>query len=152
MCGSLSASSPHVVEPDCRANSRVWTDLLLQESNPSEYLHGRYTWVHGASSRSHPSRLLHFEYASSGVLSAQVTTRIPMILASCGEGLPTESHYRPAGSGTADSSVAGSSVTGSSVTGSCAEGSSDGTPLAPTTPIFQELAGNPIPAGSSAAE
>ena len=124
MCGSLSVGSPHVVEPDCRADSRVWTDLLLQGSNPSEYLHGRYTWVCGASSRPHPSRLLHFEYASSGVLSARGTTWIPMIPASRGEGLLTESHYRPAGSGAADSSA-----TGSSIAGSGAKGSSDGTPL-----------------------
>ena len=57
-----------------------------------------------------------------------------MIPASRGEGLPTKSCYRPAGSGTADSSVAGSSVTGSSITGSGAESSSDGTP-----PLCQPL-------------
>ena len=152
MCGSLLAGSPHIVEPDCRADSRVWTDLLLWGSNPSEYLHGRYTWICGTSSRPHSSRLLHWEYASSGVLSARGTTWIPMIPASCGEGLPTESCYRPAGLGAADSSVTGSSVAGSSIADSGAEGSSDGTPLVPTTPIFQGSARNPIPAGGSAAK
>ena len=86
MYGSLSAGSPHIVEPDCRADSRVWTDLLLWRSNPSEYLHGRYAWICGTSSRPHPSRLLHLEYASSGGLSAQGTTWIPMVPTSDWEG------------------------------------------------------------------
>ena len=99
MYGGLSASSPHVVEPDCRAGSRVWSDLLLQRSNQSEYLHGRYAWIRGTSSRPHPSRFLHLEHTSSGGPSAPRATCIPVIPASCGEGLPTESRYRQAGSG-----------------------------------------------------
>ena len=142
MYGSLSAGSLHIMEPDCRADSRVWTDLLLWRSNPSEYLHGRYAWIHGASSRPHPSRLLHLEYASSGGLSAQGTTWIPMVPTSHWEGHPIESHSGQAGSGTAGSGIAGSSTAGSS----------DGAPLVPATPIFQGSAGNPIPAGGSAAE
>ena len=85
-----------------------------------------------------------------------------MIPASRGEGLTTESCYKPAGSGAADSrvtdssvadsSVMGSSTAGSSIAGSGTEGSSDGAPLVPTTPIFQELASNPIPAGGATAK
>ena len=52
--GSLSVGSPYVVEPDCRADSRVWSDLLLRRSDHSEYLHWRYAWIHGTSSRPHP--------------------------------------------------------------------------------------------------
>ena len=70
-----------------------------------------------------------------------------MILASRGEGHPTESHYRQAGSGTAGSGAAGSNVVGPT-----AAGSSDGTTLVPATPILRELASNPIPTGGSAAE
>ena len=55
MYGSLSASSPHIMEPDCLAGSGIWSDLLLLRSNRSEYSHGRYAWIHGASSRPHPS-------------------------------------------------------------------------------------------------
>ena len=139
MYGSLPASCPHVVEPDCRADSRVWTDLR-RRSNPSEYLHGRYAWICGASSRLHPSRLLHLEYVSLGGLSAQGTTWIPMVPISCWEGHTNESHSGQAGSG----------AVGSSITGSNAAGSSDGAPLVPATPIFQGSAGNPIPAGGSA--
>ena len=141
MYGSLSAGSPHIMEPDCRADSRVWTDLLLWRSNPSEYLHGRYAWICGASSSPHPSRLLHLEYAPSRGLSDGGTTWIPMVPTSCWEGHTNESHCGEAGSG-----AVGSSIAGSSVTGSDAAGSSDGTPLVPATPIFQGSAGNPIPA------
>ena len=147
MYGSLSAGSPHVMEPDCTADSGVWTDFLLWRSNPSEYLHGRYAWIRGASSRPHPSRLLHLEYASSGGLSARGTTWIPAVPTSRWEGCPIESHSGQAGSG-----AVGSSITGSIVAGSGTAGCSDGAPLAPATPIFQGSAGNPIPAGGSAAE
>ena len=82
------------------------------------------------------------------------------------EGLTTESHYETAGSGAADSRVTGSyfagsgaegySTTGSyaigsKVTSSITTGSSDGTTLAPATPILWESAGNPISAGGAAA-
>ena len=74
-------------------------------------------------------------------------TCIPMIPASRGEGLPTESRYRQAGSG-----AAGSGTTGPNIAGPNATGSSDGATLAPATPILQELTSNPIPTGGSAAE
>ena len=117
--GASQLAPPHIVEPDCQAGSRVWTDLLLQRSNQSKYLHGRYAWIRGASSRPHPSRFLHLEHTSSGGPSAPRATCIPMIPASCGEGLLTESHYRQAGSGavgsgTVDPNVAGPNATGSS--------------------------------------
>ena len=47
MYGSLSAGSPHVVEPDCSAGSGIWSDLYLRRSNRSEYSHGRYAWMCG---------------------------------------------------------------------------------------------------------
>ena len=140
MYGSLSASSPHVVEPDCLAGSRVWSDLLLQRSNRSEYFHGRYAWIHGASSRPHPSRFLHLEHTSSGGSSAPRATCIPTIPASHGEGLLTESHYRQAGSGAEGYGVTGSKATGFNVAGPNIAGSSDGTTLAPATPILWESA------------
>ena len=37
MYGSLSASSPHIVEPDCSAGPGIWSDLHLQGSNLSEF-------------------------------------------------------------------------------------------------------------------
>ena len=147
MYSSLSAGSPHVVERDCPAGSRVWSDLLLWKSNQSEYLHGRYAWICGASSRPHPSRFLHLEHTSSGGPSIARATCIPMILASCGEGLLTESHYRQAGSGTEGYSTTGFKVAGPNITGS-----SDGATLAPATPILRESASNPIPAGSATAK
>ena len=96
MYRSLSAGSRHIMEPDCPAGSRVWSDLLLWRSNQFVYLHGRYAWICGASSRPHPSRFLHLEHTSSGGPSAPRATCIPMIPASCGEGLPTEICYRQA--------------------------------------------------------
>ena len=88
MYGSLSASSPHVMEPDCSAGSGIWSDLLLlqRRSNRSEHLHGRYAWIHGASSRPYPSRFLHLEHTSSGSPSTPRATYIPAIPASHGEG------------------------------------------------------------------
>ena len=112
MYRSLSAGSPHIVEPDCQAGSRVWSDLLLQRSNQSEYLRGRYAWIRGTSSRPHPSRFLHVEHTSSGGPSATRATCIPAIPASCGEGLPTESCYRQTGSGTEGYGAAGFNITG----------------------------------------
>ena len=116
--------------------------------------------------RPHPSRFLHLEHTSSGGPSAPRATCIPIILASCGEGLTTENCYEPACSGVVDSRVADSSFAGSGAesygaTGSHAigskvaspttTGSSDGTILVPATPILWESAGNPIPAGGAAA-
>ena len=54
MYGSLSASSPHIVEPDCSAGSGIWSDLHLWRSNQSKYSNGRYAWICGASSRPQP--------------------------------------------------------------------------------------------------
>ena len=64
VCGSLSVGSPYIVEPDCRADSRVWSDSLLLRSDHSEYLLGRYAWICCTSART-----LHLEHASSGGLS-----------------------------------------------------------------------------------
>ena len=142
MYGSLSASSPNVVEPDCLAGSRVWSDLFLQRSNRSEYFHGRYAWIRGTSSRPHPSRFLHLGHTSSGGPSSPRATGIPLILASHGEGHPNESCYRKACSGTAGSGAAGPTATGSS----------DGATLVPATPILWESVSNPIPAGGATAK
>ena len=57
-----------------------------------EYLHRRYAWICGTSSRPHPSRFLHLECASSGGLSTQGTTCIPTIPTSRWEGCTHESH------------------------------------------------------------
>ena len=70
-----------------------------------------------------------------------------MIPASCGEGLLTESCYRQAGLGAEGYGAAGFNSAGPNVAGS-----SDGTTLVPATPILQELASNPIPAGSATAK
>ena len=139
MGASQPAPPPHIVEPDCPAGSRVWSDLLLQRSNRSEYFHGRYAWIRGTSSRPHPSRFLHLEHTSSGGPFAPRATGISTIPASHGEGHPNESHYRKAGSGAAGSGAAGPT----------AAGSSDGTTLAPATPILRESASNPISTGSA---
>ena len=152
MYGSLSAGSPHVVEPNYPAVSRVWSDLLLWRSNQSEYLHGRYAWICGASSRPRPSRFLHLEHTFSGGPSIPRATCIPAILASRGEGLLTESHYRQAGSGAEGYGATDSNATGFNITGPNVTGSSDGATLVPATPILQESATNPIPAGSATAK
>ena len=158
------------MEPDCSAGPGIWSDLHLQGSNRSEYSHGRYAWIYGASSRPHPSRFLHLEHTPSGGPSAPRATCIPIILASHGEGLTTESCCEPVGSGAADSRITDSSVADSNFAGSGAEGysttgshaispkvtsptaagSSDGATLVPATPILWESAGNPIPAGGAA--
>ena len=143
MYRSLSAGSPHVVEP----GSGVWSDLLLQRSNRSEYFHGRYAWIRGTSSRPHPSRFLHLEHTSPGGPSAPRATCIPMIPASHGEGFLTESHYRQAGSG-----IEGCGTTGPTATGPTTAGSSDGATLVPATPILRESASNPILAGGATAK
>ena len=70
MYGSLSASFPHVMEPDCSADPGIRSDLHFQRSNRSEYSRGRYAWICGASSRPHPSRFLHLEHTPSGGLPA----------------------------------------------------------------------------------
>ena len=160
MYGSLAVSSPHVMEPDCSADPGIWSDLHLQRSNRSEYFHGRYAWIHSASSRPHPSRFLHLEHTPSRGPSAPRATCIPMTSVSRGEGLTTESCCEPAGSDAADSRVAGSGaedygttgsyVIGSEVTGPTTTGSSDGVTLAPATPILWESASNPISAGGAA--
>ena len=67
---SHSARSLYVVEPDCPAGSRVWSDLLHQRSNRSGYFHGRHTRICGTSARPHPSGLHPLGYAPSAVLSA----------------------------------------------------------------------------------
>ena len=38
----VSVGSSYVVELDCRADSRIWSDRLLRWSDHSEYLLGRY--------------------------------------------------------------------------------------------------------------
>ena len=164
--GSLSVSSPHVVEPDCSADPGIWSDLHLWRSNRSEYSHGRYAWIRGASSRPHPSRFLHLEHTPSGGPSTPRATCIPITSASHVEGLTTESCYEPAGSDAADSRVAGSyfagsgaegygttgsHTVGSKVTSPTATGSSDGATLAPATPILWKSACNPISAGGATA-
>ena len=45
MYGSLSASSPHIVEPNYSAGPGIWSDLHLWGSNRSKYSHGRYAWI-----------------------------------------------------------------------------------------------------------
>ena len=152
--GSLSAGSHHIVELDCPAGSRVWSDLLLRRSNWSKYLHGRYAWICGISSRPHPSRFLHLEHTSSGGPSAPRATCILTIPASHWEDLLTESCYRQAGSGaegysTAGSNTAGSNDAGSNIAGPNIAGSSDGATLVPATPILRESASNPLPAGGA---
>ena len=152
MYGSLSAGSPHIMEPDCPAGSRVWSDLLWRKSNWSEYLHGKYAWIRGTSSRPHPSRFLHLEHTSSGGPSAPRATCIPTIPASHGEGLLTESCYRQAGSGAESYGTTGSNAAGSNIAGPNVTGSSDGATLVPATPILWESASNPIPVGGATAK
>ena len=115
--GSLTVGSLHVVESDCSADPGIWSDLHLQRSNQSEYSHGRYAWIRGASSRPHPSRFLHLEHTPSGGPCTPRATCIPITSASHGEGLTTGSHCEPAGSDAVDSRVAGSYFTGSGAEG-----------------------------------
>ena len=93
-------------------------------------------------------------------------TCIPIISASHGKGLTTESHCEPAGSDAADSRVTGSNfagagaegygttgshAVGSKVTSPAATGSPDSATLVSATPILWESAGNPISAGGATA-
>ena len=124
--GSLSASSPHVVEPDCSADPGIWSDLHLWGSNRPKYSHGRYVWICGTSSRPHPSRFLHLEHTPSGGPSTPRATCIPIISASHGEGHLAEGLYRQAGSGYEGYSTTGSNAIGSKIASPTAAGSSDG--------------------------
>ena len=165
VCGSLAVGSLHVVQPDCSADPGIWSDLHLRRSNQSEYSHGRYAWICGASSRPHPSRFLHLEHTSSRGPPTPRATCIPITSASHGEDLTTENHCEPAGSDAVDSRVAGSYFAGSGtegyhttgsyaisskVTSLTATGSSDSAPFVPAPPILRESASNPISAGSAA--
>ena len=87
------------------------------------------------------------KHTSSGGPSAPRTTGISMIPASHGEDLHNESHHRQAGSGTEGCRITGSTTTtptaaASATMGLPATGSSDGTTLAPTTPILWKSASN----------
>ena len=124
------------MEPDCSADPGIWSDLHLRRSDQSEYSHGRYAWICGTSSRPHPSRFLHLEHTPSGGPSTPRATCIPIISASHGEGLTTESCYEPAGSGAADSRVADSSIAGSNFAGSGAEAMVQQAPM-PLAPKLQ---------------
>ena len=150
MYGSLSAGSPHIVEPDCLAGPGIWSDLHLQGSNQSEYSHGRYAWIGGASSRPHPSRFLHLEHTPSVGPYTPRATYIPIIAASCGEGHLTEGRYRQAGSGYEGYGTTGSNAVGLKIASPTTTGSSDNATCAPATHTLWELAGNPIPAGGVA--
>ena len=142
--GSLTVGSLHVVEPDCSADPGIWSDLHLWRSYQSEYSHGRYAWICGASSRPYPSRFLQLEHTSSGGPSTPRAMCIPITSASCGESLTTDSP--PAGPGATGSYAVGPEFASPTTTGS-----SDGATLVPATPILQEWAGNPLSAGSAAA-
>ena len=48
---SIFVSSPYLVEPDCGADSGIWDDSLLQWSDYSKYLLGRYVRTHATSTR-----------------------------------------------------------------------------------------------------
>ena len=147
--GSLAVGSLHVMEPDCSADRGIWSDLHLRRSYRSEYSHGRYAWIRGASSRPHPSRFLQLEHTPSGGPSTPSATCIPITSTSRGEGLTTDSP--PAGSGAEGPSTTGSYAVSSKVASPTATGSPDGATLAPATPILRESVSNPLSAGGAAA-
>ena len=146
--GSLAVGSLHVMEPDCSADPGIWSDLHLWRSYQSEYSHGRYAWIRGASSRPHPSRFLQLEHTPSGDPSTPRATCIPITLASHGKGLTTDSP--PVGSSAEGPGTTGSYTVSPEVTSPTATGSSDGATLEPTTPILRESASNPLSAGGAA--
>ena len=76
-CGSPSVDSPHVVESVYGADSVIWGDPLLWWSDFSEYLPGRYVWIHATSARD-----LHLEHASFGGRYTPGASRNPAIPAS----------------------------------------------------------------------
>ena len=82
--GSLAVGSLHIVEPDCSADPGIWSDLHLRRSYRSEYSHGRYAWIRGASSRPHPSRFLQLEHTPSRGPSTPRAACIPITSASHG--------------------------------------------------------------------
>ena len=51
VCRSTSVDSPYFMEPDYRANSRIWDDSLLRRGDYSEYLLGGYDWTSVTSTR-----------------------------------------------------------------------------------------------------
>ena len=80
MYGSLSASSPHIVEPDCRADSRVWTSSSSRVTHPSTSMGGIPGYV------APPPGLTPPDYS---------IWSMPPLESSLPEGLPGSLWYRP---------------------------------------------------------
>ena len=103
---------------------------------------------YGTVHRPHPSRFLQLEHTPSRGPSTPRATCIPITLASCGEGLTTDSP--PVGSSTEGPSTTDSYTVGPKIISPTATGSSDSATLVPATPILWESAGNPLSAGGAA--
>ena len=101
MCGSPSVDSPHIVESVYGADSGIWGDPLLQLSDRSEYLLGRYVWICVTSTRD-----LHLEHAPFGGHYTPGASPNPTIPASHQEGWMAKVHDEHEGYSTTDSSDA----------------------------------------------
>ena len=75
--GVPQSTPPNVVESVYGADSRIWGDPLLQWSDHSEYLPGRYVWIHVTSTRD-----LHLEHAPFGGRYTPKASHNPTLLAS----------------------------------------------------------------------
>ena len=127
MSGSTSVGYPYFMEPDYGKDSSLWGDSLLQWSDHSEYLLGRYVWIRATS-----TRYLHLGHVSLEGRYTTAASHNPIVQTSCWEGQMAKDRSEHEGSG--------------------AIGSSDGTSHPPATSTPLELTSNPVSADGAATD
>ena len=99
--GVPQSTPPHIVESVYGADSGIWGDPLLQWSDHSKYLPGKYVWICATSTRD-----LHLEHAPFGGCYTPRASHNPTIPASHQEGWMAKVHDEHEGYSAADSSDA----------------------------------------------
>ena len=127
MSRSISVGSPYLMEPDYRKDSSLWGDSLLQWSDHSEYLLGRYVQIRATS-----TRYLHLGHISLEGLSPTAAGHNPIVQTSHWEGQMAKGHSEHEGSG--------------------ATGPSDCSTHLPATSTHSESTSNPVLAGGAATD
>ena len=125
MFKSTSLGSPYLMEPDYGTDSRIWDDCLIQWSDHSEYLLGRYVQIRATSTRD-----LHLGHVSLEGLHTPAAGHNPIIQTSRWEGRTAKgsSGYESSG----------------------AMGSSDGPSHLSATSTLPESTSNPVSAAGAA--
>ena len=94
MSRSTSVSSPYLMEPDYGKDSSLWGKSLLQWSDHSECLLGRYVQIHATS-----TRYLHLGHISLEGLYTTAAGHNPIVQTSHWEGRTAKGHSEHEGSG-----------------------------------------------------